>query len=71
MVGLVFQSALLRVALDKPYAGGFAGTIFAEFSIGKDELKAIMEQGILFWKNFSQVILILENKKAFPKALHD
>lgn len=61
----------MRLALDKPYSGGFAGSIFTEFSIGKDDLNAIIKQGILFWRNFNNLILILENKKAFPKALHD
>jgi hypothetical protein len=46
VVGLVFKSALLRVTLDKPYAGGFEGSIFAEFNIEKQELNAIFEKGI-------------------------
>jgi hypothetical protein len=63
------QNALLRNSLETPYAGGFQGTIFEEFHINQDQLKAAFKLCLSFWENFVEIIGILESHNVIPQAL--
>ena len=70
VIGLVLRSALLRDSLDRPYEGGFQGSIYEEFDIEKGQLDDFLQQAVNFWKNFSFIISILEKNGAIPPQLN-
>jgi hypothetical protein len=55
--------------LDKPYEGGFQGSIYEEFDIKKEQLEDFFKQAVKFWTNFIFIISILEKNGAIPSQL--
>ena len=65
----MIKSILMRESFEKPYAGGFQGSIFEEFKITKEDVKACLRESVRLWKKIRFIIEILENRESLGSGL--